>query len=72
MRLDQYRLSKGLSYSALARLTKASHATVVRRWCLPTGHKDKKIPAPKFMMRIQEITGGSVQPNDFYRNAGND
>lgn len=67
MTLEDWRNSKSMSYSALAKKLGASHATVVRRWCLPSDHKDRMIPAPKFMAIIHEATSGAVQANDFYR-----
>jgi len=72
MTLDQYRQAKGLSYSALARVTGASHAAVARRWCLPSSHKDAKIPSRKFMLRIVNVTDGAVQPTSFYAVGLND
>ncbi len=67
MKLEDWRNKRGLSYVQLAKKLGASHATVVRRWCLPADHKDRMIPAPKFMTIIQESTMGEVTPNDFYR-----
>lgn len=56
---------KGLSYHALAKLTGASHASVVRRWCI-----GEMVPSPIFMKRIFVITNGTVEPNDFYPDLG--
>ena len=67
MTLEDWRNKKGLSYSQLAKKLGASHATVVRRWCLPAEHKDRMIPAPKFMTIIHQSTMGEVTANDFYR-----
>lgn len=66
MTLDQWRKNKGHSYKSLAAMLGASHATVVRRWCMPFAENGRMIPAPKFMMRILDLTRGEVQPNDFY------
>lgn len=66
MTLEQYRQSKNLGYSELARLLGASHATVARRWCLPVGHPNKQIPNTQYMLAILAYTSGAVQPNDFY------
>ena len=70
MKLDLYRKQNGLSLAALAKLVGASHATVVRRWCLPKGHPQSLIPNVKYMVRIMDVTNGAVQPNDFYGSAG--
>ena len=67
MTLDEWRKSQGMSYPVLARKRGAAGATVARRWCLPSDHKDRMIPSPKFMRVIQDSTHGAVQPNDFYR-----
>lgn len=66
MTLDQWRVSKNLSYNKLAKLLGASHATIARRWCLPFDAQDRMIPSPKYMDRVVNITNGSVTPNDFY------
>ena len=52
MKLNDYRLKKKWSYGQLAMMTGASHATVVRRWCLPLTHKNSMIPDKKFMLAI--------------------
>lgn len=66
MKLDTWRKSKGHSYRALAKLVGASHASVVRRWCQKMDHPDFRIPGPKYMLRLMEVSQGEVQPNDFY------
>ena len=66
MKLNDYRLQKNWSYGQLAMMIGASHATVVRRWCLPLTHKNSMIPDKKFMLQIVKLTNGEVQPNDFY------
>lgn len=66
MTLDQWRKRKGHSYKALAEMIGATHASVARRWCLPLDDDDYMIPKPKYMLSIVEVTGGAVQPNDFY------
>jgi transcriptional regulator with XRE-family HTH domain len=45
MQLDSFRTSQGWSLTKLAEEVGASHATVVRRWCLPHGHKDRLVPS---------------------------
>ena len=66
MTLEEYRQAQGLTYSKLAKLIGAKHATIARRYCLPHGHKDRMIPQVEYMERIVNFTGGMVQPNDFY------
>lgn len=66
MKLERWRSEKKLTLTQLAEKLGAPHATVVRRWCLPTDHKDYKIPSTKYMLIIQETTMGAVTPNDFY------
>jgi len=66
MTLDKWMVKKGHNYSQLAKLLGASHATVVRRWCLPFGAESRMIPNAKFMERILLLTEGAVTPNDFY------
>lgn len=66
MTLNQWRKNKGHSYRSLANLIGASHASVVRRWCLDMDDDDFMIPKPKYMSVILEVTSGAVQPNDFY------
>lgn len=66
MQLNEYRESRGWSYSELARLVGAAHATVVRRWCLPAGHHDRLIPNAINMRKLIALSAGEVTPNDFY------
>jgi transcriptional regulator with XRE-family HTH domain len=68
MQLDSFRTSQGWSLTKLAEKVGASHATVVRRWCLPMGHKDRLVPSPAYMQKIVDVSDGSVMPNDFYLN----
>jgi len=66
MTLDTFRKKQGWSFAELARQTEAAHATVARRWCLPSSDPYSKIPAKRFMSKIIELSGGTVLPNDFY------
>tara|TARA_R110002020_G_scaffold71209_6_gene184196 strand:- start:69 stop:281 length:213 start_codon:yes stop_codon:yes gene_type:complete len=66
MQLNDYRLIKGWSFSELARLVGAKHATIVRRWCLPISDKGRLIPRADNMDKIILLTQGEVMPNDFY------
>ena len=68
MQLDNFRTNQGWSLTKLAEKVGASHATVVRRWCLPHGHKDRLVPSPAYMQKIVDVSEGSVMPNDFYLN----
>jgi len=67
MKLEQFRSNKKLSYGQLASRLGANHATIVRRWCLPKGHKQRMIPSEKYMDNIINYTQSAVMPNDFYR-----
>lgn len=66
MTLDQYRKQMNWSYSELARQLGATHATVVRRWCLSFDDKNRLIPNSEYMSNIMLKTNGAVMPNDFY------
>lgn len=66
MTLNEWRTKKNYSYRGLAKILGAGGATSVRRWCLPTSHKDRLIPNPMFMQRIVDVSQGEVMPNDFY------
>jgi predicted transcriptional regulator len=62
MKLEDWRKTKGMSFSCLAREVGASHASVARRWCL-----GGMVPSTKFMTKIVMLTEGQVQPNDFFK-----
>ena len=66
MTLDDYRIKRGWSYSELARQVGASHAAIVRRWCLRHDETGRSIPNPLYMERIINMSMGEVMPNDFY------
>ena len=66
MQLNDYRRARGVTYQQLAELLGASHATVVRRWCLQPGARDRMIPSEEYMHRIMVLSNGQVTPNDFY------
>lgn len=61
MTLNEFRLTKGLTYFALAQLLDVKHATVVKRWC-----DHSVLPSKENMQVIKLVTMGSVMPNDFY------
>ena len=66
MTLNQYRKQMNWSYSELARQLGATHATVVRRWCLDFDDKNRLTPNTEYMSNIMLKTNGQVMPNDFY------
>tara|TARA_R100000808_G_scaffold220_1_gene1327 strand:+ start:508 stop:720 length:213 start_codon:yes stop_codon:yes gene_type:complete len=67
LKLNDWRTVKKLSYVQLALKLGASHAGVVRRWCLDPKHQYYTIPNQEFMRNIVNMTDGAVQPNDFYK-----
>jgi len=67
MTLNEYRNLRGWSYSELARMAGAPHATIVRRWCLPEDHPNHFKPSAKYLRQIMQMTDGAVTANDFYR-----
>lgn len=67
MTLNEYRNLRGWTYSELARMVGAPHATIVRRWCLPEDQPHHKKPSAKYLSRIMKMTDGAVSANDFYR-----
>lgn len=64
--LGDWREKQGLSYRELNKLLGVSGNDTSRRYCLPHGHPEYRIPRPSEMTRIYLATGGQVQPNDFY------
>tara|TARA_R110001606_G_scaffold370099_1_gene526380 strand:- start:37 stop:252 length:216 start_codon:yes stop_codon:yes gene_type:complete len=66
MKLNEWRLSKKLSYRDLAYKVGAKHATIARRWCLSEEHPQRLIPNPDYMKAIMLATDGAVNANDFY------
>ena len=69
MTLNEFRLSKNLSYRSLSRALGFNDANYARRWCLAKS-EGGKIPSHEHMILIQSFTNGAVQPNDFYRSDG--
>jgi hypothetical protein len=64
MTLDQWRLSRGLTFTDLARelmLTTGGSVDLVRKYCDGT-----VVPRRDRMLTIIEKTGGAVLPNDFF------
>ena len=60
MKLSDYLKSNGLTYEAFGARGAWSDETV-RQWCV-----GGRMPRPRAMERIRELTGGHVQPGDFY------
>ncbi|MDH3913879.1 MAG: helix-turn-helix transcriptional regulator [Rhodospirillales bacterium] len=58
--LDAWRRAKGLTKEQLGAALGCDGATVSRYI------SGRRLPAPKIMQRIFEVTAGQVQPNDFY------
>lgn len=67
MKINDWRLERGLSYSELARKVGASHATVARRWCLEESDPQHMKPATKFIRALTLASDGQVTANDIYR-----
>ncbi len=65
MRLGDYLKSNSLSDEAFAALSEHNFsAEAVRKWRFGS-----RIPRPRHMQRILQITGGQVEPNDFVDSA---
>ena len=60
MTLAEYLTEQGLTEAQFARMVGTYQSTIHRI-------KRGKIPMPETMAKIVELTGGKVQPNDFYR-----
>ena len=59
-KLKAWRQAQGLSARDLATKVGVSRITV-HSW-----ERGASIPPPELMRRLVELTGGAVQPNDFY------
>jgi hypothetical protein len=59
-RLQRYLDRKGLATKDFSAVIGVARYTI-ERWA-----SGKRVPPPKFMGRLIEITGGAVRPNDFY------
>jgi|TARA_R110002020_G_scaffold353993_1_gene566799 hypothetical protein len=69
MKLEDWRLERGLTYKQLAEKLDAPGAGVVHRWCLNPQHPGYARyvrPSQEYMRRIKIATDGAVQPNDFF------
>mgnify|MGYP003119666375 CR=1 FL=1 len=65
MTLEEFRLSKNLTYGQLSRMLGVTHTKMVHRWCKPFDDPERQIPG-KYMDVIVRATHGAVTPNDFY------
>lgn len=61
MTLTDYLTETETSLSAFARLIGAKNARTVQRYT-----KHGRIPSGEMMAKIAAVTGGRVQPNDFF------
>jgi len=66
MKLNDWRISKNMSFAELARKIGAPHAKVVHRWCVPNKSGHFVTPSRRYMKQIVLGTQGAVQANDFY------
>ncbi len=64
MRLREYLEEQRLTDAEFGRLVGATQPAV-SRWA-----SGARLPRPKMVARIQEVTGGKVSAADFYANAG--
>lgn len=64
MKLRDYLAASGISISAFARMIGVSAAAVGR---YVAGHR---VPRPKHMRQIMDVTNGAVRPEDFLPNFG--
>lgn len=61
MKLSDFLAARGMSLSEFARLIGAKNARTVQRYT-----KHGRIPSGGMMAKIAIVTGGEVQPNDFF------
>jgi len=61
MTLEEYRIQENLTYLELAEKLGLPNKMTAWRYC-----KMGRIPKPEVMEIIVKISGGAVQPNDFY------
>lgn len=64
MTLSDYLTKHDLDDAAFAASVRCDRSTIYRI------RKQGQRPSPELMTRIVEVTGGLVQPNDFYPQAG--
>ncbi|MDZ4254256.1 MAG: hypothetical protein U1A72_16940 [Sulfuritalea sp.] len=61
MRLDQYLTQQKIPAAAFKAAIRVASVNTVYRY-----RRHENIPEPEIMRRIYVVTGGRVQPNDFY------
>lgn len=66
MRLRDWLIEQGLALGSAAALFGVRSNETVRRYALPAGDADNRMPEYDTMRRIYVATGGRVTPNDFY------
>ncbi len=64
-RLSKWLSDQGLTFAAFGRLI-GTGTSNVRRYCLPPGHSQRRIPDEARMVAIYRATRGAVTPSDFY------
>jgi hypothetical protein len=50
----------------LAPRAPAVRESTIRRYALPLGHEDRRVPREPYITAIYVLTGGAVQPNDLH------
>ena len=63
--LAAHRLAEGLTIKALAEFLDCDRQTL-RRYELPRGLREARVPAPDMMKKIFCWSGGVVRPDSFY------
>lgn len=63
MTLDRYMDREGIRDGQLAELCGCDRTTILR------ARRGETLPSPSLMAKIAQVTGGEVQPNDFYARA---
>lgn len=67
-KLTLWLVERGLNATDAAQAIGVTPYTV-RRYCLPFGHAERRIPREKTLERITAWTGGEITANDFYPQA---
>ena len=66
MKLNAWRISRRLSYTALGRLLGIKPARNARRLCLPPDHPEYRRASDAVILDAYRISRGAVTPNDWY------